>query len=725
MSIRLLRSAVLAAAPLLMVTALAIANGGPVNGGGSAGPDNSDDGVGTLPGMGTSAEGRGQGHGSDGMIDSPLSVTLTGSVDDLVAAVVDSWGRGHLSTEVLAGGVATMHMVGEITVELDPAYLASGAIRSSVWLSPCLSGGVGSLEWNHHITPVSLIGGTHLDVRLPQLVGSGALEVDDVDLEVRGLERAVRRALRAVHGLDGPARPRQLGLRPRRSPPLAFRRTPGPGAVAFRIEVEEMPTVLAIDAGTTGVTSLLFDEELRPLARAYREFPQSFPRPGWVEHDAATILAAVDATAGEVLARPEADDVVALGITNQRETVFALEAGSARALAPGIVWQDRRTAARCRELQERGESARVRARTGLVLDPYFSATKIEWLLANHDGLLASARAGDVRFATVDALIVAHLTGGARCATDPTNASRTMLFDIEGRAWSEELGELFGVDVAWLPEVRPSVSDFGVARADVLGRELPITGIAGDQQAALFGQGCVDPGSFKNTYGTGCFLLLNTGAERVTSERGLLTTLAVGRDGGPCYALEGSVFVGGAVVQWLRDGLGLFESAAESERLAREVEDTGGVHLVPAFTGLGAPYWDADARGALLGLTRGTTRAHVARAALEAIAFQNAELVELLREESGLPIDRLLADGGATRNDLLMQLQADLAGLDVVRPSEVEATARGAAALAAAGAGSPAPHGGRRAPGRRRSAQRSTKGSAGSASPVGARRSDAC
>ena len=442
-------------------------------------------------------------------------------------------------------------------------------------------------------------------------------------------------------------------------------------------------TLLAIDAGTTGVTALLLDGDLTVVARAYREFPQHFPSPGRVEHDADEILRAVDATVDEVLApgvRP-----AAVGITNQRETVFALDLATGAALGTGIVWQDRRTAPRCDELRRAGREPEVSARTGLRLDPYFSGTKVEWLLRERPEVAAAARAGSARFCTVDALIVHHLTGGARCATEPTNASRTLLYDIEERAWSPELCGLFGVDPGLLPEVLASTGDFGTARLPG-GREAPIRGIAGDQQAALFGQGCWEEGSFKSTYGTGCFLLLNTGSRRIGSEGGLLTTLAVARDGSTCYALEGSVFAAGVVVQWLRDGLGWLESAADSEALATSVPDTGGVVLVPAFAGLGAPYWAPDARGAILGLTRGTTPAHVVRAGVESIAFQCAEIVELLREETGLAVDELLVDGGAAANDFLMQTQADLAGLAVRRPPELESTARGAAALAGVGVG---------------------------------------
>ena len=446
-------------------------------------------------------------------------------------------------------------------------------------------------------------------------------------------------------------------------------------------------TVLAVDAGTTGVSAVLFDAELRPLLRAYREFAQSFPRPGWVEHEAGAILGAVDAVVAEALADARAREVVAVGLTNQRETVFALERRSGRALRPGIVWQDRRTEPRCAELRAAGHADEVRRRTGLVLDPYFSGTKIEWLLREERELARRARAGELVFGTVDTLILAHWTGAATLATDPTNASRTLLFELDTRRFTPELAGRFGVELAWLPEVRPSVGDFGTSLpARTAGRALPIRGVAGDQQAALFGQGCFDAGTLKVTYGTGSFLLLNTGDVRRDSRSGLLTTLAVARDGGVAWALEGSAFVCGALVQWLRDELGLVRSSSEIEALARSVPDAGGVTIVPAFTGLGAPHWDAGARGAILGLTRGSTRAHLARAALEALAFQNAELIECLRADSGLSVAELLADGGAAANDLLLELQADLAATRVLRPASVAATARGAALLAGLGAG---------------------------------------
>lgn len=442
------------------------------------------------------------------------------------------------------------------------------------------------------------------------------------------------------------------------------------------VEDSAAATWIGLDAGTTGVTAVLFDGELRCLRRAYREFPQHFPQPGWVEHDAVDILSAVDQVLAEVLRAPGADRLRGIGITNQRETVFAMDIEAGAPLARGIVWQDRRTAERCAQLAPEAET--IRSVTGLPLDPYFSGTKIEWLLAHTEGLAERARGGNVRFMTVDALLIHHLTGGEVVATDPTNASRTMLFDIERGAWDDRLCGLLGIEADWLPEVRPSIGSFGELDG------VPISGVAGDQQAALFGQGAWDPGSAKCTFGTGTFLLVNSGAVRPEVPEGLLTTLAVGPSGEPVFAIEGSVFMGGAVVQWLRDQLGLIERAADSEALAGSVEDTGGVYLVPAFTGLGAPYWDADARAAILGMTRGTGRAELVRAGLEAIAYQNAELLALLRSESGLALEELLVDGGAASNGLLMQMQADIGGLTVVRPPGLEATARGAAALAALG-----------------------------------------
>jgi glycerol kinase len=451
--------------------------------------------------------------------------------------------------------------------------------------------------------------------------------------------------------------------------------------------------VLALDQGTTGSTALVVDEGGRVLGRGYRELTQHFPEPGWVEHDpeeiwSSTLAAARDAVAA---ARIGAADLVALGITNQRETTILWDRASGAPRHRAIVWQDRRTAARCREL----DGDLIRERTGLVPDAYFSATKLEWLLRETGGgaggrgpAAAAGRAGAVRgaaggsaFGTVDTWLVHKLTGGRAHVTDPTNASRTMLYDIAAGAWDEELLRVFGVPREVLPEVRPSSGVFGVAEARWFGREIPIAGIAGDQQAALFGQGCVAAGSAKNTYGTGAFLLLNTGARRARSTHGLLTTIACDARGGPAFALEGSVFIAGAAVQWLRDGLGIVAHASETEALARSVADTGGVAFVPAFVGLGAPHWEPDARGALLGLTRGTTRAHVVRAALEAMAFSTREVLEAMTADSGLGLADLRVDGGAAQNDWLMQFQADVLGVPVRRPDVVESTAMGAACLA--------------------------------------------
>jgi glycerol kinase len=430
--------------------------------------------------------------------------------------------------------------------------------------------------------------------------------------------------------------------------------------------------VLALDQGTTGSTALVVDGGGRVLGRGYRELTQHFPEPGWVEHDPVEIWEITLAAAREALAASKvaAADVAAIGITNQRETTVLWDRRSGEPLHRAIVWQDRRTAARCRAL----DAERIREATGLVPDPYFSATKLEWLLAR------CPREG-AAFGTVDTWLVHRLTGGRAHVTDPTNASRTMLYDIERGAWDEGLLQLFGVPREVLPEVRPSSGLFAVADARWFGREIPIAGIAGDQQAALFGQGCVAPGTAKNTYGTGAFLLLNTGTRRARSTHGLLTTLACDARGGVAFALEGSVFIAGAAVQWLRDGLGVIRSAAETEALARSVADTGGVTFVPAFVGLGAPHWEAEARGTLVGLTRGTTTAHVARAALEAMAFATREVLEAMAADSGLAAADLRVDGGASANDWLMQFQADVLGVPVRRPDVVESTALGAAALA--------------------------------------------
>ena len=446
--------------------------------------------------------------------------------------------------------------------------------------------------------------------------------------------------------------------------------------------------ILALDQGTTSSRSILFDAAGRIVALAQREFAQRFPEPGWVEHDPEEIWATQSATIDEVLARARitAAEVAAIGITNQRETTVLWERSSGRALAPAIVWQDRRTAAECERLRDAGHEAEVTRRTGLRLDPYFSGTKLAWLLDHLPGARARATRGERCFGTIDSWLIWKLTGGAAHVTDASNASRTLLLDLATAAWSEPMLELLRVPPACLPRVvGSSLSPDAAPLARLGGAVIPISGIAGDQQAALFGQACFTPGMAKNTYGTGCFMLMNTGTRPLISAQQLLSTIAWDL-GGLHYALEGSVFVGGAVVQWLRDSLGFFEHSADVEALAASVPDTGGVCLVPAFTGLGSPHWDPHARGAIFGLTRGTTRAHLARAALESIAFQSAELLEAIERDAGQPLVELRVDGGATANDLLMQFQADLLGVPVVRPAVTETTALGAAYLAGIGVG---------------------------------------
>ena len=440
-----------------------------------------------------------------------------------------------------------------------------------------------------------------------------------------------------------------------------------------------MGVVIAIDAGTTGVRAFAVDEAGRPVGWAYREFTQHFPRPGWVEHDASEIWDAVRTTLAEVV-DAVAQPVIALGITDQRETVVVWDRRTGRPLHRAIVWQDRRTAARCEELRDAGHLPLVRRRTGLVLDPYFSGTKLAWLF-DEGGV---ARGPDVLAGTIDAWLLWNLTGGAVHATDPSNASRTMLFDIQTLAWSDELCAVLGVDAAVLPEVRPSSGRFGVT-VDGTGvpAGVPVSGIAGDQQAALFGQACVTPGLTKNTYGTGSFVLMNVGETCPDPVEGLLTTVAWTIDGRPgaTYALEGAVFVTGAAVQWLRDELRIITDAGEVEALAASVTSTDGVYLVPAFAGLGSPWWDPYARGTIVGITRGTGRAQLARAVLEAMAFQTRDVVEAMSAASGHPILALRADGGASENGLLLQLQADQLGVAVQRPEVRETTALGAAYLA--------------------------------------------
>ena len=440
--------------------------------------------------------------------------------------------------------------------------------------------------------------------------------------------------------------------------------------------------VLALDQGTTSSRSILFDHAGRIVATAQREFTQHFPRSGWVEHDAEEIWATQAATIAEVLARARATvaDVVAVGITNQRETTVLWDRASGRPVAPAIVWQDRRTADVCAQLKADGHEPAVARRTGLLLDPYFSGTKLAWLLDSDPSLRMRAERGELAFGTIDSWLAYKLSGGAQHLTDATNASRTLLLNIGTGDWDEHMLDLLRIPRAVLPRVVPSSLRHGEAFATLGGREIPLGGIAGDQQAALFGQACFKPGMAKNTYGTGCFVLMNTGREPQVSANRLLTTVAWHLDVRH-YALEGAVFVGGAVVQWLRDGLGFIEKSSEVEALAATVPDSGGVYLVPAFTGLGSPHWDAYARGTMVGLSRGTTKAHIARAALEAIAFQSTEVLLAMQRDARQPLLELRVDGGATANDLLMQFQADLLGVPVVRPKVTETTALGAAYLA--------------------------------------------
>jgi glycerol kinase len=444
--------------------------------------------------------------------------------------------------------------------------------------------------------------------------------------------------------------------------------------------------LLAIDQGTTGTTSLVFDLQGELIGRAYREFTQHFPRPGWVEHDAAEIWEVSHAVAGEALedAGLEPGELEAVGLTNQRETVVCWDPSTGEPLHHALVWQDRRTAARCAELRDQGEEPALRAKTGLILDPYFSATKIEWLLRNVDGLAQRAREGRAVFGTVDAWMLFKLTG--EFATEPSNASRTLLMDIGSGRWDPDLLGLFGVPERALPAIRPSCGDLGRTRADAFhGHAVPVSGVAGDQQAALFGQRCLEPGLGKNTYGTGSFVLLNHGTSMPEPSPGLLSTVAwqIGRS--TTYALEASIFVTGAAVQWLRDGLGIIEQAAETEALAKSLDANDGVYFVPALTGLGSPHWDPYARGTVVGLTRGATRAHLARAALEAMAYQAVDAIDAMRGAGAEPLEELRADGAATVNQWLMQFQADVLGVPVVVPEVAETTAMGAALLAGVGA----------------------------------------
>jgi glycerol kinase len=444
-----------------------------------------------------------------------------------------------------------------------------------------------------------------------------------------------------------------------------------------------MPFILALDQGTTSSRAIVFDHDGRVRAVAQKEFAQLFPQPGWVEHDPQEIWASQVGVASEALGRAQLrpSDVAAIGITNQRETTIVWDRETGAPIANAIVWQDRRTAECCERLNADGLSATVQEKTGLLIDAYFSASKIQWLLEHVPGARARAEAGRLAFGTVDTWLLWKLTGHSQHLTDTSNASRTMLFNIHTMDWDEELLQLFGVPRSMLPEVRSSSERFGEVSSTLGIERIPIGGIAGDQQAALFGQMCLEPGMSKNTYGTGCFLLQNIGTTPTRSTQKLVTTVAWTLGGRTEYALEGSVFIGGAVVQWVRDGLGLVRTAPEIETLAGSVPDNGGVYLVPAFAGLGAPHWDPYARGAIIGVTRGTTAGHLARAALESIAYQVADLLDAMRADSNIPLAELRVDGGAATNDMLMQFQADLLGVPVVRPAVTETTALGAAYLA--------------------------------------------
>ncbi len=432
-----------------------------------------------------------------------------------------------------------------------------------------------------------------------------------------------------------------------------------------------MGQILAIDAGTTGITVTLYDDRASVLQQAKREFAQIYPRPGWVEHDPDEIWSVTEDLVRAIGGNPDA-----IGITNQRETTIVWERATGKPIHNAIVWQCRRTAPQCEKLRKKGLEKTFRRKTGLVLDAYFSGTKVAWILDNVPGARAAAKAGKLAFGTVDSWLIWKLTNGRVHATDPTNASRTLLYNIDRREWDPELCKILRVPLSLLPEVRPSASDFGGG----------VFGVVGDQQGAIFGQGCLDNKSTKNTYGTGCFLVNNTGKKRIRSKKGLLTTLACGPKGEATYALEGSIFIAGAVVQWLRDSLGIISSSSEVETLATGVASTQGVYFVPAFVGLGAPHWDMNARGAIVGLTRGAGKAEIARAALESMAYQTRDVVESMEVDTGKKIRELRVDGGAVVNDFLMQFQADILGRRVIRPRNVETTSLGAALLAGIGLG---------------------------------------
>ena len=442
-----------------------------------------------------------------------------------------------------------------------------------------------------------------------------------------------------------------------------------------------MKYILALDQGTTSSRAIIFDHAGSIIAVAQKEFLQIFPKPGWVEHDPRDIWSTQAGVAAEVVAKANVSprDVVAIGITNQRETTVVWDRATSQPICNAIVWQDRRTAGICDRLRAEKLDRVIRRKTGLVVDAYFSATKVQWILANVKGARAKAKKGELAFGTIDSWLIWSLTGGKVHVTDASNASRTMLFDIHKGDWDDDLLKIFGVPRSMLPEVRSSSEVYG--ETTLLDSPIPIAGIAGDQQAALFGQACTKPGMAKNTYGTGCFMLLNTGTKPIASKNNLVTTVAWRIGNRTEYALEGSIFIAGAVVQWLRDGLELFRSAPEVEALALSVPDTGGVYLVPAFAGLGAPHWDQYARGTIVGLTRGTTKAHIARAALEGIALQTMDVIKAMKDDAGIKLKELRVDGGASNNNFLMQLQADLLGVPVVRARIAETTALGAAYLA--------------------------------------------
>ncbi|MBL7069245.1 MAG: glycerol kinase GlpK [Candidatus Omnitrophica bacterium] len=449
-----------------------------------------------------------------------------------------------------------------------------------------------------------------------------------------------------------------------------------------------MKYILSIDQGTTGSRALLYDKNGRIAASAYQEFPQYFPRPGWVEHDPREIWESVNSTVQSVLKRVPKGSIAAIGITNQRETTVVWHKDTGSPLYNAIVWQCRRTAGRCDQLKKKRSNREFfRKRTGLPIDAYFSATKIEWILKKTKGALRKAKEGKLCFGTTDSWILWKLTGGKVHATDYTNASRTMLFNIDRLKWDEEILKRFGIPKEILPEVRKSSGLFGkTVKTGRLNSGVPICGIAGDQQAALFGQACFKPGTMKNTYGTGSFVLLNAGRQRPLSKHGLIVTLGCGITGEPVYVLEGAIFVAGSAIQWLRDGLELLAAASESEKMARSVKDNAGLYFVPALVGLGAPYWDQNARGSIFGITRGVTKDHLVRAALEAMCYQTKDVLEAMQKDSGLKIKDLKVDGGAVVNNFLCQFQADILGINVIRPKVIETTSSGAAYLAGLAAG---------------------------------------